>query len=94
MKMDIEGSEVEVLPDLIYEKSLQNIDGLMIEFHVAIAKDSARKEATTVLQTLTHDYVKFNNLINKEHKIEIIDLDDESYYLSHQPLPNCKSWSW
>ena len=94
MKMDIEGSEVEVLPDLIYEKSLQNIDGLMIEFHVAIAKDSARKEATTVLQTLTHDYVKFNNLVNKEHKIEIIDLDDESYYLSHQPLPNCKSWSW
>ncbi len=30
MKMDIEGSEVEVLPDLLMQGSLQYIDGLMV----------------------------------------------------------------
>ena len=88
MKMDIEGSEVEVLPDLIYEKSFQNIDGVMIEFHAAIGKDSKRQEATATLQTLTQNYMKFNNLMN-DHKFEIIDLDDESYYLKNYLLPNC-----
>ena len=89
MKMDIEGSEVEVLPDLIHQKSLFNLDGLMVEYHVAIAKESQRKEATGMIKTLVDDYVKFNNLVHK-HQIESIELDDESFYLSHEPLPQCQ----
>ena len=89
MKMDIEGSEVEVLPDLIHQQSLFHLDGLMVEYHVAIAKESQRKEATGLIKTLVDDYVKFNNLVHK-HQIESIELDDESYYLSHEPLPQCE----
>eukprot|EP00093_Oithona_nana_P007532 07532.XXX_213420_215456_1 [CDS] Oithona nana genome sequencing. len=89
MKMDIEGSEVEVLPDLIHQKSLFNLDGLMVEYHVAIAKESQRKEATGMIKTLVDDYVKFNNLVHK-HQIESVELDDESFYLSHEPLPQCQ----
>ena len=33
MKMDIEGSEVEVLPDLAITGALQYIDVLIVEFH-------------------------------------------------------------
>ena len=88
MKMDIEGSEVEVLPDLLRQNSLENLDGLMIEYHIAIAKNPKRKEATSTLKSLMENYVNFNNLIN-EHQIESIALDDESYYLSREPLPQC-----
>ena len=87
--MDIEGSEVEVLPDLIHEKSLQNIDGIMVEFHLHTAKNPKRKEATEAVKTLTHNYIQFNNLVN-QHQLEIIDLDDESYYLSKKALPRCQ----
>ena len=88
MKMDIEGSEVEVLPDLLRQKSLEHLDGLMIEYHIAITKNPKRKEATTTLKTLIENYVKFNNLI-QDHQIESLALDDESYYLSRKPLPQC-----
>lgn len=91
MKMDIEGSEVEVLPDLICSGSLNQIDGIMVEFHEAIASDPNRKAATAELRTLVDSAVKFNNLLRKDsRKTEIIALDDETYYLSKFPLPECK----
>ena len=38
MKLDIEGSEVEVVEDLIMQGSLQYIDVMMVEFHTWMAK--------------------------------------------------------
>ena len=45
MKMDIEGSEVEVLLDLIFNGGLNIVNGLMIEFHKRLEKLPERQEA-------------------------------------------------
>ena len=37
MKLDIEGSEVEVVEDLIMQGSLQYLDVMMVEFHTWMA---------------------------------------------------------
>ena len=44
MKMDIEGSELEVIHDLILTGSFQHIDYIMIEWHKWINGIEKRKE--------------------------------------------------
>ena len=39
MKMDIEGSEVEVLTDLLLSGAMAHIDATMVEFHTRLARD-------------------------------------------------------
>merc|ERR1712062_50331 len=88
MKLDIEGSEVEVVPDLLEQKSFDHLDGCMIEFHIGIAKDESRKEATRLLQEAWTKWTQFYNLVNF-HQIELLSLDDETFYKSNQTLPKC-----
>ena len=45
MKMDIEGSEVDVLPDILFNGGLGVVNGLMIEFHERLEKLPERKMA-------------------------------------------------
>lgn len=42
MKMDIEGSEVEVLTDLLLTGAMAHIDATMVEFHTRLAQDEVR----------------------------------------------------
>ena len=42
MKMDIEGSEVDVLPDLLWSGAMYHIDTALIEFHTRLTKDQFR----------------------------------------------------
>ena len=42
MKMDIEGSEVEALPDLLWSGAMSHIDTALIEFHARLSKDQFR----------------------------------------------------
>ena len=42
MKLDIEGSELEVLTDLLVTGSLQHIDLLNVEYHPASFNDNVR----------------------------------------------------
>ena len=42
MKLDIEGSEVEVMEDLIMQGSLQYLDVMMVEFHTWMAKGNKK----------------------------------------------------
>ena len=42
MKMDIEGSEVDVLPDLMWSGAISHIDTALIEFHERLSKDQFR----------------------------------------------------
>ena len=87
IKMDIEGSEVEVLHDMILQESFAHVDVIQVEFHEFIAMGD-RKRATGLLRSFTQDYARFYSLI-KPHAIEILDVDDESYYLSNFTLPTC-----
>ena len=45
MKMDIEGSEIDVLPDILFNGGLSVINGLFIEFHERMEKKPSRKKA-------------------------------------------------
>ena len=90
MKIDIEGSEVEVLPDLIYEKSLEKVDGIMVEYHEVITKEKKRKKATGELRKLVKSVIDFSNLVRTDGKLtEIVQLDDESYHATSLALPKC-----
>ena len=120
MKIDIEGSEVEVIEDLVmqgyclfpktilfiifyaYDQmfvyifigSLQHIDVMMVEFHTRLAQTEEKKNSfRNVKDVITKigevsEYLT-NNRENVIHKLKVLDLDDESYYLSNYTLPVC-----
>ena len=46
MKIDIEGSELEVVSDLLFAGSLQHIDAAIIEWHQHIMKDFTYRKKT------------------------------------------------
>ncbi len=50
MKIDIEGSEVEVFEDLIETGSLFRVDGIMAEFHEFNTPSEERREHMTELR--------------------------------------------
>ena len=89
VKMDIEGSEVEVIPDLIVNHSFDYIDVLLVEYHDFLHQKK-RKVEPDWLRFFTKDFIHLNNLV-KSHQIEIIDFDDETYHLSNFSLPNCNN---
>jgi hypothetical protein len=89
MKMDIEGSEVEVLPDLIFQGSLQYLDGLMVEYHGRLAKTEDRKTTTESLKLVFDNLSQVSKFVKEGHIIKHFELDDESFYKSNKPLPTC-----
>ena len=94
MKMDIEGSEVDVIPDLIYSGGLQYINTLMIEWHERKQKLQERKTSTKILQTIMDSLSKHSmnirNLSSK-YNFNLVELDDETYFKSKFVLPNCSN---
>ena len=72
MKMDIEGSERQVIPDMIENNSFDFINVAFIEYH---GYNSAQLDS--------------QEWRNKHPKLEVIDLDDESYGTSNYSLPKC-----
>ena len=72
MKMDIEGSERQVIPDMIENNSFDFIDGAFIEYHGYHATEFQNQEWKS-----------------KHPKLEILDMDDESYGTSNYSLPKC-----
>ena len=87
IKMDIEGSEVEVIPNLIYSQSFDFIDVILVEFHNFL-NQKKRKVESDWLRFFTQDYTYLYNLV-QNRSIEIFDFDDESYHLSNYSLPKC-----
>ena len=85
--MDIEGSEVEVIPNLIYSQSFDFIDVILVEFHNFL-NQKKRKVESDWLRFFTQDYTYLYNLV-QNRSIEIFDFDDESYHLSNYSLPKC-----
>ena len=87
------GSEVEVLQDLIMQGSLQHLDTVMIEYHTWMTKSLDRKRASSLLQEIMSKIAELNDIMKNEgdkvHSIKVLSLDDESYYLSNETLPEC-----
>ena len=96
IKMDIEGSEVDVIPDLIFTGALQHINLLMIEWHERLEKLSARKNAHSILNKtigLLSEYSSSMKRHGAKFDFNSVNLDDESYGLAEAyglfKLPNC-----
>ena len=83
MKLDTEGSEVDIVPDLIVTGALSRVNLSMIEWHARLASSPARKKISDQLQ----NFVNLLSSLTKAFKIK--RLDDESYHLSNFKLPTC-----
>jgi len=93
MKMDIEGSEIDVLPDILFNGGLGAVNGLMIEFHERLEKLEARKAAHRKLEKILQDMSEFSksmsNVNDGAYSFEIVNIDDETYGTSSVDLPSC-----
>ena len=92
VKMDIEGSEIDVIPDVVLNGGLSLIDLLMVEWHARYERSNSRREAhdqirqvlkslSTYGEGLKHDDTKSN--------FRYLDLDDETYQTDKLDFPNC-----
>jgi len=88
MKLDVEGREVDVIPDLVMSGALQHIHNL----HVDWTSDGWTN--VSLVEQLS-DAMKILTSIAKDkglaHTTEVVALDDESYSDFHGPLPQCKT---
>ena len=93
MKMDIEGSEVDVMPDLIFTGALQYINSIMVEWHERLEKLEERKQAQRLLESVIKslsDYSKtMKGIPGGKFNFNLVNLDDETYYTSKFDLPKC-----
>ena len=73
--------------------SLQHLDSVMIEYHTWMTKSLDRKRASSLLQEIMSKIAELNDIMkydgDKVHSIKVLSLDDESYYLSNETLPEC-----
>ena len=93
MKMDIEGSEIDVLPDVLFNGGLGAINGLMVEMkHEWMQKIQARKDAhKQVILRDTH-FLEDNICLTLTEKYSL------SYYSCRKFLTRStffrKTWAW
>ena len=92
MKMDIEGSEIDVMPDIIFTGGLQYINELMIEWHSRLEQLDERKKAHDEMHKVTVALSTYADLMKKQaghFNFKLLDLDDESYGTTTHDLPSC-----
>ena len=89
MKMDIEGSEIDVLPDLIFTGSLQFINIMMVEWHNNRETLKSRKTIQSSLQNMLNVYTNNSKENGGLFDFKLINLDDETYFMSSFDLPKC-----
>ena len=92
MKMDIEGSEVDVIPDLIFTGGLQYINSFMVEWHGRFENLSERKKAHRILDEIIKLISEYSFAM-KGHGAKFdftsINLDDETYSGYNMSFPKC-----
>ena len=67
MKMNIEGSEIDVNPDIIFTRDLQYVNKLMIEWHERLEKEEWRKQTHNILHSFTTTLSKYSELCHQEN---------------------------
>jgi len=94
MKLDIEGSEVEVIEDLIMQGSLQYIDVMLVEYHTRLAKTEDKKKPFKDIKDIISKIGELSEYLNKHrenkvHSLKVLEFDDETYAMSDYSLPVC-----
>jgi len=94
MKMDIEGSETDVIPDILFTGGLQYVNAVMIEWHTRLEKLEYRATAQRQLRSIIELLSKYStNTIShgvNNFEFNVVYVDDESYGNSNFELPNCQ----
>ena len=92
MKMDIEGSEVDVMPDLIFSGGLEHINKLMVEWHGRLEKLAERKKAQQQLELITKllsEYTETMKGHGGKYNFSMVNMDDETYHITKFDMPIC-----
>ena len=90
MKMDVEGSEVDIIPDLLFNGGLQFVNTLMIEWHKWLEILPERMEAQELLVQIIDRLDKYANVAkSQDYDFKLEKVDDETYYNSTFKLPQC-----
>ena len=92
MKMDIEGSEIDVIPDVVLNGGLSLIDLLMVEWHARYERLSSRREAHDQIRQVLKSMSTYGEGLNHDDansSFRYLDLDDETYQNDKLDFPNC-----
>ena len=90
VKMDIEGSELEVLTDLLVTGTLSKIDLLTVEYHSeSFTRDDVRSAYLKGLEKAVDTINYLSQKLRLKDAINVQTLDDESYATVRFSLPEC-----
>ena len=92
MKMDIEGSEVDVIPDMLFTGGFQYVNTLMVEWHERLERLEERKSAQNQLQSIVRTLSEYSDTMKDsgaKFSFKEMDIDDETYYTSDFDFPSC-----
>merc|ERR1712018_1089524 len=83
-KMDVEGRELDIIPDLVMSGALQHIDNLHVDWtRMSISDEHLLDQLSAAMSLLT----TLGTERGLAHTTEILSLDDESYWDFDGPLP-------
>ena len=89
MKLDIEGSELEVLTDLLVTGSLQHIDLVSVEYHPLSFNDDVRPGLIRDLEKAMNTITNLGQHLGLNSTINVKNVDDETYGKALFPFPDC-----
>jgi hypothetical protein len=91
MKIDIEGSELEVITDLIITGALQHVNFTFAEFHpLSFSPSEQRSQRLKDLQFISKWLSEVSVQFKLLSRVHVDTMDDESFYTSDFALPDCK----
>ena len=92
IKMDIEGSEIDVIPDVVLNGGLSIIDLLMVEWHARYERMNSRREAHDQIKNMLKSLTTYGERLNQNDgnsSFRYLELDDETYMADKFDFPNC-----
>lgn len=90
MKLDIEGSELEVLTDLLVTGALQHIDLVTVEYHPkSFTSDDKRPAFIEGLEKAIDTITYLSHRLRLNSVINVKTFEDESFGKVIYPLPEC-----
>ena len=80
MKMDIEGSEIDVILDIIFTGGLQYVNKVITEWHERLKKQEGRKQTHKIFHSVAAALSNYSKIMHKEKGVfdfSMMDFDDE-----------------
>jgi len=92
VKLDIEGSELEVLTDLLVTGSLQHVDFVSAEYHpLSFTRMDERRSFIEGLEKSLETISYLSQKLRLSSVINVKNFDDETYANVTYPLPECRN---